>query len=145
MRAYLLEVLRTGLRVALVTGLVGYGLACLVGPYADGQAALVRGNTDVPSERMKVQMPLFLGSLSFAAVAALKGVAALMRSAKPTPAVARTPKVPAFTASGMDAEVEALLNQILAQTQAENLAQTPPPIDGKSSGTGGPRNLSTTH
>ena len=58
MRASLVEVLRTGLKVAMVSGLVGYGLACLAGPYADSQAALVRGNTDVPSERMKVRMPL---------------------------------------------------------------------------------------
>ena len=145
MRAYVLEVLRTGLRVALVSGLVGYGLACLVGPYADGQAALVRGNTDVPSERMKVRIPLILGGLSFAIVAATEGVSALVRANKPTPAVTPTPKPPAVTASGMDAEVEALLNQILAQTQAENLTQTPPPSDGESSGTGAPRNLSTTH
>lgn len=145
MRAYLLEVLRTGLRVALVSGLVGYGLACLVGPYADGQAALVRGNTDVPSERMKVRMPLIVGGLSLAIVAALEGVATLARRNRPALAVAPTPKLPAVTASGMDAEVEALLNQILAQTQPEGLAQTPPPSDGEPSGSGAPRNLSTTH
>ena len=145
MRAYLLEVLRTGLRVALVSGLVGYGLACLAGPYADSQAALVRGNADVPSERMKVRMPLVLGGLSFAAVAALEGVASLVRAKKPAPPVTPPPVVRAPSGSGMDAEVEALLNQILAQTQAENPTQTPPPIDGASSGTGAPRNLSTTH
>ncbi len=143
MRAYLLEVLRTGLRVALVTGLIGYGMACLVGPYADGQAALVRGNTEVPSERMKVRMPLFLGGLSFASVAVLEGIATLVRAKKPVPAA--PPKARVATETGMDAEVEALLNQILAQTQAENLAQTPPPIGGESPGTGAPRNLSTTH
>ena len=140
MRAYLLEVLRTGLRVGLVSGLVGYGLACLAGPYADAQAALVRGNTDVPSERMKVRMPLVLGGLSFATVAVLEGIASLVRTKKPVEPVTPPPVVPAPSGSGMDAEVEALLNQILAQTPAETPGQTPPPSEGESPDAGGPRN-----
>ena len=92
-------------------------------------------------------MPLVLGGLSFMTVVVLEGIASLVRAKKVvTPVTPPPPVARAASGSGMDAEVEALLNQILAQTQAEGLTQTPPQAgDAESSGTGGPRNLSTTH
>ena len=141
MRISVPKLLRTVALVAVTSAAFGYGLACLAGPFADAQAALLRGNTNVPSERMRVRMPLALAATSVAVVVAFEAMAALLRRNDAAPA---TPKPRVATASGMDAEVEALLNGILAQTEADRLAQTPPP-EAETSGTGGPRNLSTAH
>jgi len=143
MRAFILKLLKTGVPVAVVSAAIGYGVALLAGPYADAQAGLLRGNTDVPSERMQVRMPLALGATSFAVVVAFEGLTALLRRNNATP-VTPTRKARVATESGMDAEVEAMLNGILAQTEAAQAAPTPA-SGSEAPGTGGPRNLSTAH
>ena len=145
MRTFLRKLLTTGLPVAVVSAVLGYGLACFAGTFADAQAASLRGNTDVPSERMKVRIPLLLAGMSFTTVVAVEALAALFRRNRPATLPAPAPKARAVSESGLDAEVEALLNGILAQTEADRLAQTPPPAVSETSGSGGPRNLSTTH
>ncbi len=145
MRAFLGKLLTTGVPVAVMSGVLGYVVASFAGSYADAYAAQIRGNTDTPSERMKVRVPPLMAGMSFAAVVILEGLPALLRRGRATPGAAPTPANRVASASGMDAEVEALLNQILAQTESENSTQSPPPGDGVSSAAGGPRNLSTTH
>ena len=145
MRAFLGKLLTTGVPVAVMSGVLGYVVASFAGSYADAYAAQIRGNTDTPSERMKVRVPPLMAGMSFAAVVVMEGLPALLRRNRVTPGAVPTPGNRVSSASGMDAEVEALLNQILAQTESENPTQTPPAVDGVSSGAGGPRNLSTTH
>ena len=146
MRAFLGKLFTTGVPVAVASGVLGYLVASFAGSYADGFAAQLRGNTETPSVRMKERIPPLMAGVSFAAVVVSEGASSLLRRNRVTPAATSTPTSPASSASGMDAEVEALLNKILAQTEAENLTQTPPPSAGTSGdAVGAPRNLSTTH
>jgi hypothetical protein len=143
MRAFLFNVLKTGLPVALLSAAVGYGLATFAGNFADAQVLRSGATGELPSAKMKVRMPVLLGGLTFGAFVSMEAVATLARNRHGAPAAKLTPKLRATTASGMDSEVEALLNRILAQTEAEALTQTP--IPGVSSDAHEPRSLSTTH
>ncbi len=143
MRPFFVKVLKTGLPVSLLSAAIGYGLATFAGTFADAQVLQTGGTGELPSAKMKVRMPLLLGGLSFGAFASMEAVAAYFRNRRAAPAAKPTPKRQATTATGLDSEVEALLNKILAQTEAEALTQTP--IPGVSSDAHEPRNLSTTH
>ena len=117
MRPFAVKVLTTGVPTALAAALIGYGLACFLGGFADSTAGV---SDESPSARMKVRMPLVLGGTSFAVLVALEGVSALVKRPAPSP-----PPASAVTASGLDAEVEALLNTILAQTPSTDTVRAP--------------------
>ena len=129
MRAFLIKILKAGVPVALLSAAVGYGLASLAGPFADAQAAQAQVPGELPSSVMKVRLPLLMAGACLAAVAAWEALGALVRSRRAAPATTPVPKGQGPSASGMDAEVEALLNQILAQTEREARPQTPSAAD----------------
>lgn len=143
MRPFFVKVLKSGVPVSLLSAAIGYGLATFAGTFADAQMLQTGGTGELPSAKMKVRMPLLLGGLTFGAFVSMEAFAAFVRNRRGAPAAKPTPKLRATTASGLDSEVEALLNQILAQTEAEALTQTP--IPGVSSDAHEPRSLSTTH
>ena len=143
MRPFFVKVLKTGIPVSLLSAAIGYGLATFAGNFADAQVLQTGGTGELPSAKMKVRMPVLLGGLTFGAFVSMEAVATLARNRRGAPAAKPTPKIRATTASGMDSEVEALLNQILARTEADALTHTP--IPGVSSDAHEPRSLSTTH
>ena len=143
MRPFFVKVLKTGIPVSLLSAAIGYGLATFAGNFADAQVLQTGGTGELPSAKMKVRMPVLLGGLTFGAFVSMEAVATLARNRRGAPAAKPTPKIRATTASGMDSEVEALLNQILARTEADALTHTP--IPGVSSDAHEPRSLSMTH
>ena len=143
MRPFFVKVLKTAVPVALVSAALGYGLASFVGPFADAEVAQAGGGGEPPSAKMKVRLPVLTGGLSFGVLVTMQGIGAFVRGRRSMPAARPAPKVRPTTEAGMDSEVEALLNQILAQTQAEALTQIPRPEE--SSKANDPRNLSTAH
>ena len=143
MRPFFVKVLKTAVPVALVSAALGYGLASFVGPFADAEVAQAGGGGEPPSVKMKVRLPVLTGGLSFGVLLTVQGIGAFVRGRRGVPAGRPAPKVRPTTAAGMDSEVEALLNQILAQTQAEASTQMPTPEESSSANE--PRSLSTTH
>lgn len=143
MRANFVKVLKTGVPVVLMSAGLGYGLATFVGPFADAEVAQAGGSGELPSVKMKVRLPVLTGGLSLGVLVTMQGIGAFVRGRRGVPAGRPAPKVRPTTEAGMDSEVEALLNQILAQTQAEASTQMPTPEE--SSRANEPRNLSTVH
>lgn len=144
MRPFFVKVLKTGVPVALVSAALGYGLASFVGPFADAEVAQAGGGGELPSAKMKARLPVLTGGLSFAVLVTMEGIAAFARGRRSVIAAGLAPKVRQKTEAGMDSEVEALLNQILAQTQAA-AASDQIPTPEESSRANEPRNLSTAH
>jgi hypothetical protein len=116
MRLFVRKMLRGGVPLALVAAAVGYGLASFVGGLADAQVARRPDSGTPPSQVMKVRLPLAMALGSVGLLALLEAPAAFLRSRRR----GVEPPAPVRTPTGLDSEVEALLNRIQEQTTAEN-------------------------
>jgi hypothetical protein len=147
MRELCLRILKSGLPTGLAAGLIGYCMASLGVIFYTSQSDIGRTPEDFQtiseaSDSMKLRMPILFFGACFSLICVFETCLYLIR---PKVAVVPLPKqlpglVPASTVSGMDPEVEALLNQILAQEQPTNLTHTPLPAAVVET-----RTLSTTH
>ena len=151
MRDFILRVLKNGVPTALLAALLGYGLAHFGGLYVDTFEAPRSANPadgtpgtlgQQVSGVLKLRVPVTLGAICFAIVVLFELLGALVRGGRPPAAVGVRPPAKPARAGGMDPDVERLLNQILAQTEAEALLQTPPPVGLTAVE---PRTVSTSH
>lgn len=120
MKLLLTRILRNGAIVAITLAIFGSMMASVAGVWLAGQPAMSR-STDAPGNAtdlaadLRIRIPLALAAWGFGLVTAFELLLYLVRG-NPKPAATATS--PAATAPGSDAEVDALYNKLLTDSEA---------------------------
>ncbi|MGL6074141.1 MAG: hypothetical protein ACRC8S_08270 [Fimbriiglobus sp.] len=141
MNRSVIRVLKTCLIAASISAVIGYVLGSVAAILMESEMGGISRdpeemlNVRAAAQNMKIRIPLLCAGATTLLIVVMEGFFALVR-----PKIAKTPPAPPCppTHEGMDPEVEALLNQILAQSG--QLVETPPPVAFREG-----RTLSTTH
>jgi hypothetical protein len=121
------RILRISLIAAIISAGIGWGLASVAGIIMQSElGSVIRDEEELQRLQdsvveMKYRIPMVCAVGTMAIIVLVEGGLALLRKPKSTIQATK----PALSSSGMDPEVEALLNQILAQSG--DLVSTPPP------------------
>ncbi len=129
MRATFLRILKSGLPTAVLLAGLGYLYAIVAGIYLDTTApprptGLPGTDGERATQALEVRLPILMGGSGFALVAGCELLLSLWRR----PDAGKTAAPPdAAPASGLDPEVEKLLNQLLEQADAADARRSVPP------------------
>lgn len=129
MRATFLRILKSGLPTAVLLGGLGYLYAAVAGIYLDANAPprFTGQGTDGASvtHTLEIRLPLLMAGSGFALVAGCELLLSLWRRPAVRKPAAAEPA--AVAESGLDPEVEKLLNQLLEQADAADARRSVPP------------------
>ena len=128
MRATFLRILKTGLPTAGLLAGLGYLYAVIAGIYLDANVPprpTGRPGTDGEqvTRALEIRLPVLMAGGGFALIAAGELLLSLWRPPAAGPAAPPN----AIPASGLDPEVEKLLNQLLEQADAADARRSVPP------------------